>query len=217
MRRVADVEAARERLAGIARETAVYPDGDLLPADGVGPFSLKAENLQRTGSFKDPLFPNNTIAHARGGGARGGRRRGERRQPRSGGGVGRARGGDLGDDLHAAGRADGEGRGHALVRRGNGAGSVRRSRTLVAAAQAHVERNRRDPRPRVRGRAVVAGQGTIGLELAEQAPACGDGRHPRRRRRARRLDPLALKSDGRTCAPSASSPGRATPSRTGSR
>jgi threonine dehydratase len=48
---LADVEAARARLAGIARETPVYASETLSRRAG-RPVHLKAENLQRTGAFK---------------------------------------------------------------------------------------------------------------------------------------------------------------------
>ena len=46
-----EIERARERLDGIARVTPVYPSETLSRLSG-RPVSLKAENLQRTGSFK---------------------------------------------------------------------------------------------------------------------------------------------------------------------
>jgi threonine dehydratase len=46
-----EIERARERLDGIARVTPVYPSETLSRLAG-RPVSLKAENLQRTGSFK---------------------------------------------------------------------------------------------------------------------------------------------------------------------
>jgi threonine dehydratase len=46
-----DVEAARERLAGIAQVTPVYPSETFSRRTG-RPVLLKAENLQRTGAFK---------------------------------------------------------------------------------------------------------------------------------------------------------------------
>lgn len=48
---LADIEAARVRLAGAARTTPVFPSGMLARLAG-RPFLLKAENLQRTGAFK---------------------------------------------------------------------------------------------------------------------------------------------------------------------
>jgi threonine dehydratase len=46
-----EIERARERLGGVARVTPVYPSETLSRLAG-RPVSLKAENLQRTGSFK---------------------------------------------------------------------------------------------------------------------------------------------------------------------
>jgi threonine dehydratase len=46
-----DIESARERLAGVARVTPVFPSETLSRLAG-RPVRLKAENLQRTGSFK---------------------------------------------------------------------------------------------------------------------------------------------------------------------
>jgi threonine dehydratase len=46
-----DIERARERLDGVARVTPVYPTETFSRLAG-RPFYLKAENLQRTGSFK---------------------------------------------------------------------------------------------------------------------------------------------------------------------
>jgi len=48
---LADVEAARDRIAGIARVTPVYPSETLSRLTG-RTVQLKAENLQRTGAFK---------------------------------------------------------------------------------------------------------------------------------------------------------------------
>src|SRR5918992_1850277 len=48
---IADIEAARRRLAGIARETPLYHSETFTRLAG-RPVLLKAENLQRTGSFK---------------------------------------------------------------------------------------------------------------------------------------------------------------------
>ena len=49
--RLADLEAARDRLAGIARVTPLYSSETLTRMSG-RPVHLKEENLQRTGSFK---------------------------------------------------------------------------------------------------------------------------------------------------------------------
>src|SRR6185295_3754564 len=48
---LADLEAARTRIAGIVRVTPVSPSETLSRLAG-RPLQLKAENLQRTGSFK---------------------------------------------------------------------------------------------------------------------------------------------------------------------
>ena len=48
---IADIEAARERLAGVSRVTPLYPTETFTRLAG-RPVLLKAENLQRTGSFK---------------------------------------------------------------------------------------------------------------------------------------------------------------------
>ena len=85
------------------------------------------------------------------------------------------------------GRADGEGGGDALVRRrAELAGAS--FEAAVAAAQAHVERTGATLVHAFEDERVIAGQGTIGLELAEQAPGRGDGSVPDRRRRARGRD-----------------------------
>ena len=97
---IADVEAARERLAGVARVTPLYPSETFTRLSG-RPVLLKAENLQRTGSFKI-RGAYNTIAQLGPERACGGRRRRERREPRPGGRLGGAGGGDQRDGLHAA-------------------------------------------------------------------------------------------------------------------
>jgi threonine dehydratase len=48
---IAEIEAARERIRGQVRETPVLPAGEISRRAGA-PVWLKAENLQRTGSFK---------------------------------------------------------------------------------------------------------------------------------------------------------------------
>ncbi|MBA3375783.1 MAG: threonine ammonia-lyase, partial [Actinobacteria bacterium] len=48
---IADIEAARVRLAGVARETPLYQTETFTRLSG-RTVLLKAENLQRTGSFK---------------------------------------------------------------------------------------------------------------------------------------------------------------------
>ena len=164
---LADIEAARARLAGVARETPLYPTETFTRLSG-RPVFLKAENLQRTGSFKI-RGAYNTIA-------------------------------TLGPEERAAGvvAASAGNHGQAVAWAAREAGisatifmpqdapmaKVEATRSYggttelagegfeeaVAAAHAHVARTGatlvhafEDPR-------VIAGQGTIGLELAEQAP-----------------------------------------------
>ena len=50
---LADIEAARRRIDGIARVTPVYPSETLSRLAG-RTMQLKAENLQRTGVVQDP-------------------------------------------------------------------------------------------------------------------------------------------------------------------
>jgi threonine dehydratase len=164
---LADIEAARERLAGVARETPLYHSETFTRLAG-RPVLLKAENLQRTGSFKirgayntiASLGPNEREA-----------------------GVVAASAGNHGQAVAWAAREAGtratifmpEDAPMAKVEATAAYGGVvelagESFEAAVAAAQEHVERTGatlvhafEDPR-------VVAGQGTIGLELAEQAP-----------------------------------------------
>ena len=165
---LADIEAARARLDGISRVTPVFASSTLERLAGRAVL-LKAENLQLTGAFKiRGAF--NTIAQLTGGRAAGGRRHGERGEPRPGGRLGGARGRDPRDDLRAGGRADGEGGGGPRVRRcrrarGRGLRRGGRGRTCVRGGSgATFVHAFDDPR-------IIAGQGTLGLELAEQLPA----------------------------------------------
>ena len=165
---LADIQAARERIAGHARVTPVYGSDSLSRVTG-RTVLLKAENLQRTGSFKIRGAVN-LLGVAHRGRARGRRRRSERRQPRPGGRLGRPRARRPRDDLHAGGRADGEGRADAELRRRCRARGRRlrrgarrraaRGSTQTGATFIHAFEDER----------VIAGQGTIGLELAEQIP-----------------------------------------------
>jgi len=164
---LADIGAARERLAGVARETPLYPSETFSRLAG-RPVLLKAENLQRTGSFKirgayntiSTLGPDEREA-----------------------GVVAASAGNHGQAVAWAAREAGiratifmpedapMAKVEATTSYGGGVELVGDSfEAAVAAAQEHVERTGatlvhafEDPR-------VVAGQGTIGLELAEQAP-----------------------------------------------
>jgi threonine dehydratase len=163
---LADIEAAQVRLAGIARETPLYPSETFSRLSG-RPVLMKAENLQRTGSFKI-RGAYNTVAML---------------SPDEGSaGVVAASAGNHGQAVAWAAREAGiaatifmsEDAPMAKVEatRSYG-GSVELEgggfEEAVAAALAHVDRTGatfvhafEDPR-------VIAGQGTIGIELAEQA------------------------------------------------
>ncbi len=164
---IADVEAARERLAGISRVTPLYPTETFSRLTGRQVY-LKAENLQRTGSFKI-RGAYNTIA-------------------------------TLGDDERSAGvvAASAGNHGQAVAWAAREAGilatvfmpqdapmaKIEATRSYggitgligesfedaVAAAQAHTEQTGATLVHAFEDERVIAGQGTIGLELAEQAP-----------------------------------------------
>ncbi len=162
-----DILAAQERLVGIAQVTPVHSSGTLGALAGRTVW-LKAENLQLTGSFKI-RGAYNTIAQLT---------EGERER-----GVVTASAGNHGQAVAWAARQAGisatifvpEGAPMAKVdaARGYGAAVVLAGEGFddaVAAARLHVESTGAtfvhafdDPR-------VVAGQGTLGLELAEQLP-----------------------------------------------
>jgi threonine dehydratase len=164
---IADIEAARERLRGVARETPLYPSETFSRLSGRTVF-LKLENLQRTGSFKiRGAF--NTIA-------------------------------TLGDEERHAGvvAASAGNHGQAVAWAAREAGipatifmpqdapmaKVEATRSYggetelagdafedaVAAAKAHVESTGATLIHAFEDERVIAGQGTIGLELAEQVP-----------------------------------------------
>jgi threonine dehydratase len=164
---IPEIEAARERLRGIARETPLYPTETFTRLSG-RPVLLKAENLQRTGSFKI-RGAYNTIATL--GPA-------EREA-----GVVAASAGNHGQAVAWAAREAGI-RATIFMPQDAPMAKVEATRSYggatqlvgegfeeaVAAAREHVARTGatfvhafEDPR-------VIAGQGTIGLELAEQAP-----------------------------------------------
>jgi threonine dehydratase len=164
---IADVEAARERLAGVARETPLYPTETFSRLSGRQIF-LKAENLQRTGSFKIRGAYNTiaTLGEA------------ERRA-----GVVAASAGNHGQAVAWAAREAGipatifmpqdapmakveatRAYGGETVLVGEGFDEA------VAAAAAHVEASGATLVHAFEDERVIAGQGTIGLELAEQAP-----------------------------------------------
>src|SRR4029453_10978430 len=164
---IADVDAARERLAGVARETPLYPTETFSRLSGRQIF-LKAENLQRTGSFKI-RGAYNTIATL--GDA-------ERRA-----GVVAASAGNHGQAVAWAAREAGTAAtvfmpqdapmAKVEATRSYGGSTELRGPSFeeaVPAAQAHVERTGATLVHAFEDERVVAGQGTIGLELAEQAP-----------------------------------------------
>jgi threonine dehydratase len=164
---IAEVEAARERLAGVARETPLYPTETFSRLTG-RPVVLKAENLQRTGSFKI-RGAYNTIATL---GAR------EREA-----GVVAASAGNHGQAVAWAAREAGI-RATIFMPQDAPMAKVEATRSYggdtelvgegfeeaVAAAQAHAERTGATLVHAFEDERVIAGQGTIGLELAEQAP-----------------------------------------------
>ena len=164
---ITDVEAARERLVGVARETPLYPTETFSRLTG-RPVVLKAENLQRTGSFKI-RGAYNTIATL---GAR------EREA-----GVVAASAGNHGQAVAWAAREAGI-RATIFMPQDAPMAKVEATRSYggdtelvgegfeeaVAAAQAHAERTGATLVHAFEDERVIAGQGTIGLELAEQAP-----------------------------------------------
>lgn len=167
---LAEIEAARERLAGVARETPVYSSETLARLAG-RPVLLKAETLQRTGAFKiRGAF--NTVAQLS--------------ASERAAGVVTASAGNHGQAVAWAARraeipativvpefAPGA---KVEAARGYGATVVLAGESFddcVGVAHAHEAETGAtfvhpfdDPR-------VVAGQGTIGLELAEQLPPDG--------------------------------------------
>jgi threonine dehydratase len=165
-----DVEAARARLDGVARVTPVFRSETFSRLAGRD-VSLKAENLQRTGSFKIRGAFNkiSTLGDA------------ERRA-----GVVAASAGNHGQAVAWAAREAGiqatifvpEDAPMAKVdaTRSYGADVQMGGATFeeaVAAARRHVEETGATFVHAFEDALVVAGQGTIGLELAEQAPNPG--------------------------------------------
>jgi threonine dehydratase len=164
---IADVEAARERLAGVARETPLYPTETFSRLSG-RQVLLKAENLQRTGSFKiRGAF--NTIATL-----------GETERQA---GVVAASAGNHGQAVAWAAREAGipatifmpEDAPMAKVEATRSYGGRTELRggdfeEAVAAAQTYMESSGATLVHAFEDERVIAGQGTIGLELAEQAP-----------------------------------------------
>jgi threonine dehydratase len=163
----ADVQAARERLAGIARVTPVHPSETLSRLAG-RPVLLKAENLQRTGSFKI-RGAYNTLAQL------------PDEQRRAG--VITASAGNHGQALAWAARElqipativvpQGAPMAKVDAARGYGASVELAGEGFdeaVAVAREIVERTGATLVHAFENPRVVAGQGTLGLELAEQLP-----------------------------------------------
>jgi threonine dehydratase len=164
---IADVEAARQRLAGVARETPLYPSETFSRLSG-RPVFLKLENLQRTGSFKIRGAYNTiaTLGEA------------ERRA-----GVVAASAGNHGQAVAWAAREAGipatvfmpQDAPMAKVEATRSYGGATELtgedfESAVAAAQAHVDSTGATLIHAFEDERVIAGQGTIGLELAEQVP-----------------------------------------------
>jgi threonine dehydratase len=163
---LADIRLARERLEGIARVTPLYPTETFSRLCG-RPVLLKAENLQRTGSFKI-RGAYNTIATL-----------GEAERAA---GVVAASAGNHGQAVAWAAREAGI---PATVFMPQDAPMAKVEATrayggrtelvgegfeeAVAAAQAFVEETGATLVHAFEDERVIAGQGTIGLELAEQA------------------------------------------------
>jgi threonine dehydratase len=164
---VADVEAARERLAGRARVTPVYSSETFTRLAGTRVW-LKAENLQRTGSFKTRGAFNKIS------------RLGEAERAA---GVIAASAGNHGQAVAWAARELGiaatvfmpEDAPMAKVEatRTYGADTVLTGATFddaLAAAQTHAAQTGGTFVHAFEDPLVIAGQGTIGLELVEQLP-----------------------------------------------
>ena len=167
---LADIEAARGRLEGIARVTPVFPSETFSRLAG-RPVQLKAENLQRTGAFKIRGAVN-TIATLS---------RDERAA-----GVVAASAGNHGQAVAWAAREAGIAATVFMPRdspmakvdatRNYGASVELVGDTFddsLAAALEHVEATGATFVHAFEDERVIAGQGTIGLELAEQLPELG--------------------------------------------
>ena len=164
---LADIEEARRRLAGIARETPVYPSETFSRRTGRDVL-LKAENLQRTGAFKVRGASNRIATLSE-----------EERAP----GVVAASAGNHGQAVAWAARQAGI-QARIYVPQDAPMAKVEACRTYgselimggerfedaLAAAQADVEETGATFVHPFEDPIVIAGQGTIGLELADQVP-----------------------------------------------
>jgi threonine dehydratase len=162
-----DIEAARERLRGIATVTPVYPSETFSRRAG-RQVLLKAENLQRTGAFKIRGAVNRIALLS---------------EAERSAGVVAASAGNHGQAVAWAARAVGV-RATVFMPQDSPMAKVDATRSYGAdvelvgevfdeaceAAQAHVEATGATFVHPFDDELVVAGQGTIGLELAEQLP-----------------------------------------------
>ena len=164
---LSDIEEARARLAGVARVTPVYGTETLSERTG-RELTLKAENLQRTGSFK-VRGAVNKIATLTG------------RERRAG--VVAASAGNHGQAVAWAAREAGV-KATVFMPQDAPMAKVEPTKTYgakaelvgasfedaLAAALAHAEKTSATFVHPYEDERVIAGQGTIGLELAEQVP-----------------------------------------------
>lgn len=160
-----DIEAAREVVADVARRTYVIESRYLSRTTG-GPIALKAENLQRTGSFKLRGALNKIAALGDGAG-----------------GVVAASAGNHGQSVAYAARARGldatifmperAALAKVAAARESGAEIVLQGESIDASvedARAYAEREGGAFIHPFDDADVIAGQGTIGLELLEEVP-----------------------------------------------
>jgi threonine dehydratase len=167
---LADLEAARARIAGIARVTPVYPSDTLSRLAG-RPVQLKAENLQRTGAFKIRGAVNTIHSLT---------------PEERGAGVVAASAGNHGQAVAWAAREAGIAA-TIFMPQDSPMAKVDATRNYgasvelvgagfdesMAAAQEHVDATGATFVHAFEDERVIAGQGTIGLELAEQLPDMG--------------------------------------------
>ena len=167
---LADLEAARARIAGIARVTPVYPSDTLSRLAG-RPVQLKAENLQRTGAFKIRGAVNTIHSLT---------------PEERGAGVVAASAGNHGQAVAWAAREAGIAA-TIFMPQDSPMAKVDATRNYgasvelvgagfdesMAAAQEHVDATGATFVHAFEDERVIAGQGTIGLELAEQLPDLG--------------------------------------------
>src|SRR5436305_5220467 len=167
---LANIEAARKRLEGVARVTPVYPSETLSRAAG-REVQLKAENLQRTGSFKIRGAYNRISSLS---------------DAERAAGVVAASAGNHGQAVAWAAREVGA-RARIFMPQDAPMAKVDATRhygaeieltgnmieDALAAAQAYVEETGATFVHPFEDPLVIAGQGTIGLELAEQVPDVG--------------------------------------------